>query len=358
MPATVRPAVTNSVPPRTVRATPTRLITTPADGSASTDPALIAISTSPSRDGVRSRESLTSGIREAQLAKVTPAITKAAITARWALRTCGVGSRRGRSADRPCCDGPCWEGPCAGRTSAPPSRAATAAPVRCAAASAARPRRSRRRATATSDRLCRIDSLVCSHAPVRSSHAQAGRRPRRGVAVDRVGRVQRHPAGHRRHPRQGAGRGHPARLVRPEPAGQLAAPRPHRRRGRGAVRAAALRLPRPVLGRRARRPRRRARRLGVLDAPAPTSPGRRHRARARRGHGRPDVRRGPRRRGDRRLRPGRRPGRHPPARARRPDGRPRRCAGRAAGPRARRRPHRHRRAGPAPARPRATSGSR
>ena len=145
-------------------------------------------------------------------------------------------------------------------------------------------------------------------------------------------------------------------VVRPEPAGQLAAPRPHGRGRGGAVRAAAVRLPRPVLGRRARRPRRRARRLGVLDAAAPPPAGRRPRPRARRVHRRPDVRRGPRRRGDRRLRPGRRPGRHAPARARRPDGRPRWGAGRAARARARRRPHRHRRARPAPARPRARAG--
>ncbi len=90
-PATVKPTATMTAPPITVRATPARLITHPADGRASTEPALIAMRTRPRREGVSSSASCTSGMREAQLAKVTPAMTNAAITARWAVRTCAVG---------------------------------------------------------------------------------------------------------------------------------------------------------------------------------------------------------------------------------------------------------------------------
>jgi hypothetical protein len=62
----------------TVTRGPNRVTTGPASGSATTDPAAVASNTKPSCDAFKPSSCLTCGIREAQLAKQKPMLTKAA----------------------------------------------------------------------------------------------------------------------------------------------------------------------------------------------------------------------------------------------------------------------------------------
>ena len=71
----------------TVRREPYRLTIRPDSGSAISEPAAMASSTSPSWEGSRLNRSRYWGIRDAQVAKANPVAMKAAYVARTPART-------------------------------------------------------------------------------------------------------------------------------------------------------------------------------------------------------------------------------------------------------------------------------
>ena len=89
--ATTRPTVANPAPSRTTAAALVRSISQPLDGSASTEPAAIASSSSPSAPLDRESSARTSGTRDTRLAKQRPLRTKAVATAFRAAVRRGTG---------------------------------------------------------------------------------------------------------------------------------------------------------------------------------------------------------------------------------------------------------------------------